>query len=117
MKYVLTSQNRKKHQRRANKIIREMQQIVNDVPGWSGRLVIQQHHSEFISSEDWGMLTSLVFLYDKKTKFSSYVTLNTSSCFSLSKLAWEVNTFINYCENLEREILQGVTQRCQYKNL
>lgn len=105
MEYVLTSQNRKRHQRRINKNIREMQQIVNDIPGWNERLVIKQHHSCFSSAEDWGILTSVIFIYDKKTKQFIYTTSTPSSRFSLSKLFWEVNKFINYCEDLEREIL------------
>lgn len=117
MEYVLTSRNRKKHQRRINKIIREMQQIVNDVPGWGGRLVIQQHHSNFLSSEDWGTLISVIFIYDKKTKQFIYIALNTSSRFILSNLAWEINKFINHCEDLERQILQGEIYQCQHKNL
>lgn len=102
MNSIITSQNRKRHQRRINKYYRRLTQLVNEVPEWNGRLVIKQVRSHFISEEDWGSLAVVYYLYDKKTQHHEYHRINWFSCFTFAKMCGELNDFINICEEIER---------------
>lgn len=52
MTYWLTSQNRKRHQREMNRIVRKLNKQIQQDSLWQGRFVIRQIESQWIRYED-----------------------------------------------------------------
>lgn len=97
MQNWITSQNRKKHQRAANKAIRDMNKSIYNDELWKGRFYGRIEHTDWAPYEDHsgGELFCFVELIDKKTAFKK-VMLTTAN--ELKTFPWhlfkEMNHFI-----------------------
>lgn len=64
------SLNRKKHQRKFNKVMRNLNKNIQNDKAWNGRFIVRQIHSSAYYFEDGSgmMMHYIVALIDKKTK-------------------------------------------------
>ena len=90
--------NKKKLQRKINKIVRRVNSSVEQDDLWRGRFVIRQTQIRFHEFADHsGVIAKIVFdFYDKKTKIHSFRILDShvETRFLLSDLYCELNYFI-----------------------
>jgi len=92
------SVNRKVHQRKLNKLIRQLNQNVLNDSLWNGRFFVRQYSAEFRRYEDGSGGELFVYLrfYDKKDmKYQEFYGDSCSLChFGGSRLWWTMNNFI-----------------------
>jgi hypothetical protein len=69
MSWVITSDNRKKHQRAINRVLRRINKSIENDELWHGRFVVRQITSRFEHFEDksGSVLWVLIRFVDKKT--------------------------------------------------
>lgn len=94
----LNSNNRKRHQRAVNKIVRKVNKAIEEDPLWRGRFVIRQIQSRFHHYEDGSGSTLWVLLrfYDKKTGITMDIFESSLeiSMWNGTKISWAMNKFI-----------------------
>lgn len=86
---------RKKHQRKINKVVRDLNKSIESDEYWKGRFRMNQLESRMIRFDDHSGFYLLVFLecYDKKTK-KSCLYLVEESQFFISEVWRAMNHFI-----------------------
>lgn len=94
----LTSQNRKRHQRAMNKLVRIMNRNIENDSLWLGRFYAKQIAAEWVTYEDHSgaeLWVTLQFV-DKKTgcDYKAAGTVNHWRYFNGSNLWWSMNEFI-----------------------
>lgn len=94
----LTSQNRKRHQRAMNKLVREVNRNIENDSLWLGRFYAKQIAAEWVTYEDHSgaeLWVTLQFI-DRKTGYTFEVanTVNHWRYFNGSYLWWAMNDFI-----------------------
>ena len=99
---------RKKLQRKVNKVVREVNRSIERDTLWNGRFYITQCGSQYYRYEDGsgGQLFVRFVFVDKKT--GDFAVLHEDSVgvllFNGNKLAWKMNEFITeYCKVWEKE--------------
>lgn len=92
------SSNRKHHQRRLNRAMRELNKNIEQDSLWRGRFYVRQIESHFYRYEDlsgWELVVKLCF-YDKESSTTRIVTGAANSLLFGSTLWWHMNDFIMY---------------------
>lgn len=94
----LSSQNRKRHQRAMNKLVREMNKSIENDSLWLGRFYVRQSEAQWVTYEDGSgaeLWVTLCFI-DRKTGYNYEVvdTVNYWRHFNGSHLFWKMNEFI-----------------------
>lgn len=111
MRDWLTSQDRRKYQRKMNKIVREMNKNIENDDLWFGRFMVHQvGHAEWYNYGDgsFDLFVCLEFV-DRCTGtiYRKYDSVN-SWCYWHGSLVWRtMNWFITeYCEVWKEELAQ-----------
>ena len=94
----LTTLNRKKQQRAMNKLVREVNKVIEQDNLWCGRFYIRQFDARFMIFPDKSgadLFVGLAFI-DKKTKvtYKTYETVNHWRFYNGANLYWAMNEFI-----------------------
>lgn len=94
----LTSQDRKRHQREMNKLVRKLNKNIENDSLWQGRFYIRQVDSYWYQYEDksgYELIVTLRFI-DKKTGFywDTREAVNHLRFYNGSRLWWTMNKFI-----------------------
>lgn len=94
----ICSTDRKVHQRRLNRLVRDLNKNIENDDLWRGRFFIRQHSAEFEKYEDGSGGNLYVYLrfYDKKDmKYQEFYGDSCSLChFGGSRLWLTMNSFI-----------------------
>lgn len=94
----LTSNNRKRHQRAMNKLMRNLNENIEQDELWRGRFVVRQLASHFVPYEDgsgselWVCLQFLDRLTG--TSYEALETVNHWRMWNGGHLFWDMNRFI-----------------------
>ena len=90
-----TSLNRKKHQRKINKVIRGLNKSIIEDDMWRGRFEAKQIHTDFYVFDDksGAFIISYIEMVDKKTHKAALIYIEESQYFD-SHLSWAMNNFI-----------------------
>lgn len=106
----LTSQNRKRHQRTINKVVRWMNKDIRNDPMWKGRFYIRQIDAQWVNDPDEPRYYKLVVrlrAYDRKTGITRdmpWYTANDLAYFWGYYIWREMNDFIIHdCKVWEEE--------------
>ena len=102
MSWVITSDNRKKHQRAINRVLRRINKSIENDELWRGRFVVRQITSRFEHFEDksGSTLWVLIRFVDKKTGIVMDMVESSIglTLWNGSRVSWAMNEFItNKC--------------------